>query len=131
MNIGLPGEYTIVAYTVQPGEQGHVTLNGHFAGDDPGGAGGWSDGWALALYVNDNQIASMMQSWTMSPLSLNYDLGWMSPGDTLYFAIGGGSGNWYDRARFDLQLTSDIPEPGTIALVGAGMLLVGLLRRRS
>lgn len=129
-NIGLPGEFTIFAYTVQAGEQGIVTFTGTFAGDDSGGAAGASDGWALALYVNDNQIDSMMQAWTMSPLSLNYDLGYLNPGDTVYFAVGGGVGNWFDRGSFDMKLLSDVPEPGTLVLVGAGAVLLGLLRRR-
>lgn len=131
LNMGLPGEYTIFAYTVQAGEQGRVAFSGTFAGDDPGGASGGSDGWALGLYVNDSYIDSLMQAWTMSPLSLNYDLGWLNPGDTVYFAVGGGAANWFDRASLSMQLTSEVPEPGTFGLIGAGVILVGLLRRRS
>lgn len=130
LNIGLPGEYTILAYTIQAGEAGgNIDMEGVFAGSDPGGEE-TSDGWELAIYVNDTLITSMVQAWTMSPLSLNRSLGPLSVGDTVYVAVGGGKNNWFDRATLDMRLTNQVPEPGTLALVGAGALLLGLARRR-
>lgn len=131
LNVGLPGEYTILAYTIQPGEVGgNINLEGVFAGNDRGGADLNSDGWQLAIYVNDNLITSMVQAWTMSPLSLNRNLGPLNVGDTVYVAVGAGNTNWYDRATLDMRLLNNVPEPGTLALVGAGALLLGLARRR-
>ena len=42
----------------------------------------------------------------------------------------GGDGYIADNLNFNLQNTAEVPEPSSVALVGAGLLLAGLLRRR-
>ncbi|MBN8728957.1 MAG: PEP-CTERM sorting domain-containing protein [Acidobacteria bacterium] len=42
----------------------------------------------------------------------------------------GGDGYIADNLNFNLENTAAVPEPGSVALVGGGLLLVGLLRRR-
>lgn len=129
---GPGGGFTILAYQVQSGEQGRVDFAGSFRGVDPLGAQS-SDGWQVMVYVNDALVptSSIVVPWTDVTQTYNYDLGHLNAGDTVYFAVNSNVLDWYDTAAINMVLTSDIPEPATFALVGAGVLLVGLLRRRA
>ena len=42
----------------------------------------------------------------------------------------GGDGYIADNLNFNLENTAPVPEPGSVVLVGGGLLLAGLLRRR-
>ncbi|MBI4890203.1 MAG: PEP-CTERM sorting domain-containing protein [Acidobacteria bacterium] len=129
MNVGQPGEFTILAYTVQPGEAGPSLFHGTFAGDDPLGENGNSDGWDLRVYVNNNLIAQIAYGWTMSVLPLDYDLGTLVVGDQVILAMGAGANNLFDRGAMTMQVLTDVPEPSTFALAAAGAAALALLRR--
>ncbi len=131
MNVGLPGEYAVLAYTIQSGEAGPTLFQGSFAGDDPDGANGNSDGWELRVYVNTNLIAQIAYGWTMSALPLDFDLGSLSEGDQVVFAMGGGNNNHFDRAAMSMKLLVSIPEPSSFALAAAGVAALLALGRRA
>ncbi|MBI4890735.1 MAG: PEP-CTERM sorting domain-containing protein [Acidobacteria bacterium] len=133
MNVGWIGEFTVLAYTIQNGEGGHITFTGEFGGDDVLGSSGNSDGWDLRVYVNNTLIDRIVYGWTMDHIGLNYALGSLNEGDTVYFAMGTNNGNYWDRGTMQVVLTNTdivIPEPGTLALVALGGVLICALRRR-
>ncbi len=133
MNVGWIGEFTILAYTIQSGQSGNILFSGDFGGDDPDGANGNSDGWDLRLYVNNTLIDRIVYGWTMDHISLNYALGNLAVGDTVYFAMGSNNDNYWDRGTMQMVLINTdlaIPEPGTLALVVLGGALILALRRR-
>jgi len=118
-------EYAILAYTVQPGEEGGGNLTGYIIGDD---LSGLSDGWDLRIYVGNSLISAATIGWSAAPQLFTAQLGTLVSGDTVYVALGPNGDHSYDRAVLGFQV--ETPEPGSLALVGGGAILLGLLRFR-
>lgn len=117
--------YTIAAYTVQPGEEGLVSINGSLSGIDPDGAtGSGANGWDLRIFVGNSQVAGTLYfPWSMQPEAFSRVLGNLNAGDTVYVAVGPGGKDYYDSSllAFQLDSTPQVPEPGMMPLVGLGL----------
>jgi len=128
--------YAIAAYTIQPGEQGIISLiNGSLAGSDPAGGTGGANGWDIRIYVANTQAgATIFLPWSLAATPFSQALGSVSAGQTIYVAIGPSSNDLFDSALLSFQLNSEpdpslVPEPGMFSLVGLGLLGVFGQRR--
>lgn len=123
--------FVILAYTIQAGEAGYVSLvNGTIAGNDANGAGGASNGWEIQIYVGNVQSgATVAVPWSLSATGFSQSLGTLNVGDTVYVAVGPGGSHLYDSATVGFQLER-VPEPGASGLVGVGLLAMSMAIRR-
>ncbi|MEM9643732.1 MAG: hypothetical protein AAF989_01965, partial [Planctomycetota bacterium] len=85
--------YLIVAYTIQPGEAGDITLIGDFSSGSSA---------EFRAYVGDTLIDSTTFA-SNGQKDVNYDLGTLAEGDTVYFAMIGDSAQNRNTQRFFLQ----------------------------
>jgi len=118
----------IIAYTIQAGEEGDISIAGSsLAKYRVDGTG--ANGVDLDIYVNDSLIGALSKDGFQSLTASNFDgsLGTLSAGDTVYVTIGNNGNDVNDASIIDFQLVS-VPEPSAALLGGLGML--ALLRRR-
>lgn len=131
---GLAGEFAILGYTLQPGEEGHVFFNGSLTGWDTTGV---SDGWDVRIYLGTVLVHSLLVDWSTSPQDIlagipaSGDLGMLVAGQTIYIAIGNRTSDAFDTAILDATLEVRTPEPGSFILLAAGAAALALLRRYS
>jgi hypothetical protein len=119
----------IIAYTIQPGEAGTVSIvNSSFAKLTTS-TGSGANGVDLDIYVNDNLIGALSKNGfqSLTPSNFNGNLGDLVVGDTVYVTIGNNGNDAFDASVINFQLES-IPEPSAALFGGLGML--ALLRRR-
>lgn len=124
--------YLVLAYTIQPGEEGAIELvNGSLVGRDPAGEF-FSNGWDVRTFVGDSEVGTaLLFDWSSSPSAFGRSLGNLNAGETVYLALGPRGSHLYDSAALDFTLTSTpVPEPASAALA-IGIAAVLGARRRS
>lgn len=84
--------YTIMAYTIQPGEEGLTYFSGSFHGND-------SD---YRVYVNDTLMVNPTPG---GAFNIKQSLGTLAPGDTVYVAVGPNLNDGSDGYTTDFSLT--------------------------
>ncbi len=88
----------------------------------------------LELLVHVNDAAPLISRTVVPGGAINFDgeLGHLSPGDTIYFAVGPNTHDYYDGFSWDFSIVyTEIPEPITLAaLLLCGSSVAGYVRRR-
>jgi len=122
----------IIAYTVQAGEEGSLSIinssalrSGQFG----------PDGTFISVYLNDIFIDSVEVPKSADGINpgsalFDFNIGNAAIGDTVYIAVGAGTGAGQDGLNsFGFQIDS-IPEPSSALLLGLSGLTISLRRRR-
>jgi len=103
----------ILAYTLQAGEQGYISIaNSSFL--TPGGSG-----TNYSIFVDNTQIGSTVSVNAGTTTSSNQDLGYLNAGQTVYVMVGPGGDQSSDETQIALEIVSAVPEPGTLLLGGS------------
>lgn len=135
----LVDHYTILAYTVQSGEQGAISITDSTISVNPvSGQSGVDMG--LRVYVNNTLISDMPKvvkyvtdaSDNVASNTFNMTLGTLNVGDKVYVALGPDGNSYRDYTNtFQFKLTSvPIPEPGTMMMLAVGLLAYAWRKRK-
>jgi len=124
MHPGVNGQYSVVRFTAPTA--GLYSLSGFFQGIDP--APTTSDVHVLvngvAIFNGNISTFGVQNNFSASP-NLNV-------GDHVDFEVGFGTGGApNDSTGLSATLTTGVPEPGTLALLGMGAALIAWSRKRS
>ena len=121
MHPGPDGQYAVVLFTA--GATGNYLISASFAGID-------LTSTDVHVLVNSTSYfdAQVNGRGNVKSFSSNRSL---LRGDTIEFAVGYGADGRYfnDSTGFNAQV-SQVPEPSTVLMSGAGLVLAGWLRRR-
>lgn len=127
--------YAIAAYTMPVGGPTQIT-SGQLINADIS-----EDGLSLRVYLNNNPVPLLdlvtAAGTKGAALPFGVDLGVLSPGDTVYVAVGSRGNHTRDSfvLEYGISVTPPenvptVPEPGTPALLGLGIVVLFGWRRR-
>ena len=122
-------KFVIGGYTVQPGEDGVLSISGTVEMLDLNRLPDKSDGLNLVLMLGDNILTSLVVPVT-GVFHFSRDLGVVGAGETVFVAVGPGSTELYDAFQIDYDIDSTpVPEPNPLPLLalGLGVLVLGKL----
>ena len=110
-------EYAVIQWT--SGFSGPADVSGRFYKADRSGG----DGVEVFVFINGVELVNEQIAFFDS-IGTSFDLdASFAPGDTVHFVVGPGSGpnHFFDSTGFSATVTTVIPEPSSLLLLGSGL----------
>lgn len=120
--------YAIAAYTIQSGEAGTLSLTNGVLSTTADRTYPLN----LNIYVNNSLIHSYTNLTSAAVTNFSDGLGNLNVGDTVYVAVGPGTGDYGGHFNLNFDVVTAVPEPGTLVLFTVGTITcaLGALRKK-